>query len=1354
MTVQAAQGAAVSRGGAGSQAGRRVAAREAHEPPEVPTGTIVLNPPPELTPAEGAGSWLLQAVPMLGSVGAMAFVAINNRGPMGYIAAGMFLLASLGFVASNGIRQRQQHANAAIMARREYLAYLAEVRETIRDAATRQREAATWRHPGPAACATVAAEGSRVWNRAPGDEEFLAVRMGLTSQPLSVTLEPPETAPLAQLDPVAASALHRLIATHAVQPDLPAAIALDRWARIEVTGSVDAARSLARAMVLSAAVAHSPDQLVVAALVDDSARPAWEWLKWLPHAQSGRVSDAVGPRRLLAGSVEELLELLPEDLVERPRFGPSDQPPLPQVLVLIDGIDPAPGNPLITPDGVLGVTALDLPERWAELSSPSTIRLAVAAESHTRSRAELSAATADGARVPLEIITATRGAARGAADQVSIAGGEAVARRLAPLHAGMTASSDGPRDALSASTELMDLLGLGDVRDYDPERSWRPRLQRDKLRVPIGVGAQGQPIALDIKESAQQGMGPHGLVIGATGSGKSELLRTLVLALAMTHSSEALNFVLVDFKGGATFAGMADMPHVSAVITNLGQELSLVERMQDALQGEMTRRQELLRAAGNFSNVSDYEKARAAGADLEPLPALLIVADEFSELLSAKPEFAELFVAIGRLGRSLQMHLLLSSQRLEEGRLRGLESHLSYRIGLRTFSAAESRTVIGVPDAYELPPVPGLGYLKADQTSMDKFKAAYVSGPPKARSRRRSTDSGARGADILPFTTRAIELPRRESVEVAPPREAPETRAVFDIAVEKMRGLGRPAHQVWLPPLDVPNSLDQLFGDLAIHPGLGLVSQRWRAMGSYVVPVGIVDRPLEQRRETFVLNLGGAGGHVGIVGGPRSGRSTLARTLVTSIALTTTPLQTQFYVLDFGGGTFTPLVGLPHVAGVASRNQPEVVRRTVAEVQGIINARELFFRTHAIDSIETYRRRRSTGQVDDGYGDIFLVIDGWPTVRAEFDELESVIHEIAGRGLTYGVHVVLTTARYLDLRTQIRDILGTRIELRLGDPSDSEIDRRIAANVPRGRPGRGLTTTKHHFLGAVPRIDGSGTTEDLADGVDHLVRVVTDAWQGPAAPKLRLLPEVITLAEVRELAPTDDRRALLGINESALTPVGVSFAEEPHLYLFGDGDTGKSSFLRATAHEIMRLNSPQEAQLYVVDYRRSLLGDIPSEYLAEYYTTEDQLTADLQGFADFLRTRLPGPDVTPEQLRARSWWKGAEAYLLVDDYDLVVTSSGSPLRPIVPLLAQAGDVGLHVILTRRAGGASRALYDPVIQAMRDLAAPGIMLSASPDEGQLVGSVRASVQPTGRGTIVSRDLGTQVIQLAHQPSAHE
>ncbi len=165
------------------------------------------------------------------------------------------------------------------------------------------------------------------------------------------------------------------------------------------------------------------------------------------------------------------------------------------------------------------------------------------------------------------------------------------------------------------------------------------------------------------------------------------------------------------------------------MITNLEEELPLVDRMRDALHGEVVRRQELLRAAGNYASLRDYERDRERGAKLAPMPTLFIVLDEFSELLAAKPEFIDLFVMIGRVGRSLGVHLLLASQRLEEGRLRGLDTQLSYRIGLRTYSAAESRIVLGVPDAYELPSRPGNGYLKTEATEMTRFKAAYVSGP-------------------------------------------------------------------------------------------------------------------------------------------------------------------------------------------------------------------------------------------------------------------------------------------------------------------------------------------------------------------------------------------------------------------------------------------------------------------------------------------------------------------------------------------------------------------------------------------------------------------------------------------------
>ncbi len=1311
------------------QRGRRV------EPPRVPEGALELDPPPELAPHEGIGGALMMALPMLASVGSIVFVASSGGGARGFIAAGMFLLATLGFVAVSVERQLKQRRTQVGGSRREYLQYLSTVRARVRAAADAQRDGLTWLHPSPSALAAVAEEGSRLWERPADDPHALHVRYGTSTQPLALELVPPTTTSIDQVDPVCASALHRLLSVHRAQPDLPAAIDLSAFSRVELLGSVEHVRALARSLVCEATAFHAPQGLVVAVLADDDAARDWDWVKWLPHAHSERESDAVGPARMIASSLDDLAAMLPQEVVDRPRFG-ADQPVEgPHVLLVVDGPALPPGNHLVPEEGVHGMTVIELPESWGELEDPTRLRL--------------------------ELVQADRGAVgvtawrrhdepvKGHADQLDRESAEAFARRLAPL-----ASTEGPvrEDATSTTPDLTDLLGLGDVRTLDVADGWRSRPARDQLRVPIGVGPTGAPVHLDLKESAQQGMGPHGLVIGATGSGKSELLRTLVLGLALTHSSEQLNMVLVDFKGGATFAGLTDMPHVAAVITNLEEELDLVDRMQDAISGEMVRRQELLRRAGNYASLRDYEKARAAGEPLDPLPSLFIVVDEFSEMLAAKPEFIDLFVAIGRLGRSLGIHLLLASQRLEEGRLRGLESHLSYRIGLRTFSAAESRTVLGVPDAYELPSVPGLGYLKADG-EMVRFKAAYVSGPPPRRASIGEDESRSQARAILPFTASHVLAP----TELAPTDDGPATApvpastssaSVLDIAVDAMHGRGPLAHQVWLPPLDVPDTLDGLLGDLTPTDGGGMLSATWRAHGGLRVPIGTVDRPREQRRDQLVIDLSGAGGHAAVVGGPRSGKSPLLRTIVASIALSSSPRDSQVYVLDFGGGTFAGLTDLPHVSGVATRAEPDVVRRVHAEVSGIIDRREAYFRRHGIDSVETYRARRRDGQADDGYGDVYLVVDGWGTLRSDFDMLEMELQSLAQRGLTFGVHVLASAGRWGDFRAAMRDVFGTRLELRLGDPTDSEVDRKVAQLVPAERPGRGLVTTKHHFLAALPRLDGRGEARDLGPAVVDLVTRVRDSW-GEGGPKLRLLPDRISLERVRELARVgdDDRRVLVGVDERDLAPVGLYLDAEPHALIYGDGRSGKSGFLRAYARELMRTRGPREAQLVVVDYRRSLLGEVPDEWRMEYVSSAAQLEPVVNGLAQFLQGRIPGADVTAEQLRERSWWSGPEAFVLVDDYDLVAPQSQSPLAPLVPLLAQARDVGLHVVVARRAGGAARAAYDPVLQTLRDLAQPGLLLSGPPEEGPLIGGARPKPAQAGRAQLVTRDRGLEIVQLA-------
>jgi S-DNA-T family DNA segregation ATPase FtsK/SpoIIIE len=519
------------------------------------------------------------------------------------------------------------------------------------------------------------------------------------------------------------------------------------------------------------------------------------------------------------------------------------------------------------------------------------------------------------------------------------------------------------------------------------------------------------------------------------------------------------------------------------------------------------------------------------------------------------------------------------------------------------------------------------------------------------------------------------------------------------------------------------------------------------------VPIALIDKPREQVRDVMWLHLAGSAGHVAVVGGAQSGKSTALRSLICGLALTHTPAEVQVYCLDFGGGSLGTLKDLPHVGGVHGRLDAVGVRRTVGEVSTLLSVREARFGELGVDSMSSYRRRRAAqaglnnGADTDPFGDVFLVLDGWTTLRNDYDELEGVITDIATRGLSYGIHVVASAPRWMDFRPAIRDLFGSRVELRLGDPTDSMVNRRAAINVPE-KAGRGLVehpTDKNkslHLLTVRPELSGTGETAEL-------VKMIATNWNGPVAPRVRLLPPSLPYATI-DLSRSTGLCLPIGIAESDLQPVDIDFAGDPHFLLFGDAECGKSSFLRALATTVMRRFQPEEARLILVDYRRSLM-DLPESDHRIGYGIQAQKTLELmESVAGYMERRLPGPDVTAQQLRERSWWTGPELFVLVDDYDLVASGPTNPLEPIVEYLPQARDVGLHLIVTRRAGGAGRTMYDPVIQRLRELSSPGLVMSGPSDEGALIGPIRPTLMPPGRGRLMTRREGVRLIQLSHLP----
>ncbi|MGW5648615.1 type VII secretion protein EccCa [Saccharopolyspora sp. NPDC003752] len=1292
----------------------------------MPSGELSLQEPPVI-PEQVSGGFggLLMYLPMaLGSAAMMMmFMGRGSSGGMGGIGLVMVAVMAVGMLAmgfgqmGRGIGERKRRLQGE---RRDYLRYLGQMRKQVRGVAADQRKALAWRHPDPAGLWSVAMSG-RLWERRLSHADFAEIRIGLSAQRLALKMTPVQSKPVEDLEPLSARALRRFIRAYTTVDNLPTALFLRGFSQVQMRGDTEAARRLTRAMLAQLATFHSPDDLRIAVCAGSDRMPEWDWVKWLPHAQHGSEQDGAGQVRMLTDSIQGLEALLGSELADRGRFeaGASPTRDEPFVLMILDGVS-APPESRLAGAGYRNATVLSL--EMAGQPQRTTLRLEVAAD-----KIEMIRLNRSGAEVRTEL---------GRPDSLSVGKAESLARTLAPFR--LSANTD-IVEPMVTDFDLGALLDVGEMDQLDPARIWARTAPQDRLRVPIGIAENGSKVELDIKESAQGGMGPHGLLIGATGSGKSELLRTLVLAMAINHSSEILNFVLVDFKGGATFLGLDQLPHTSAVITNLADEAPLVTRMQDALQGEMTRRQELLRKAGNYSSLLDYEKARAGGAPLAPMPSLFLVVDEFSELLASHPDFAELFVMIGRLGRSLGVHLLLASQRIDDGRMHKLESHLSYRIGLRTFSAMESRSVIGVPDAYQLPSAPGNGYLRSDVATLSRFKAAYVSAPFKRRTAEQRKAEISR--QVVPFG--AARLP--EIRDDLPPEPVPEaegtdenTETLLEVAVSRMRGQGPPAHQVWLPPLTEPPTLDELLPPLTPHPQLGLIASG-AGRGDLVAPVGVIDKPYEQARDLYLVDLSGVGGHVGIAGGPQSGKSTLLRTLIAGLALTHSPSEVQFYCLDFGGGTLQTLSELPHVGGIAGRMDGERVSRTVAEVQSVLANREKRFAQLGVESMAEYRAMRRQGKVpDDPFGDVFLVVDNWGTLRADFEQHDQTIRQLASRGLTYGVHLMVTTSRWADIHSALRDQLGTRLELRLGDSIDSVIDMRAAAGVPRN-PGRGLTMDKLHFLSAVPRIDGLRRTDDLAQGARRLSEAVADNWDGPEAAQVRMLPSVLDAADLP--APEGKLRVALGLGESDLQPVWHDFNQQPHLTVLGDNASGKTGLLRLIADAIPKQYAPGEAELILVDSRRVLLEAVPDEY-RRGFAFSAAAAAELVGqAAGELRERLPGVDVTPQQLQRRDWWSGPEVFILVDDYDLLASGMGGPLDALLDLLPQATDIGLHVILARSAAGSSRLSMDSVVRRMQESNTPDLALSCPPTEMPLLNGMRPQQLPAGRAHLVTRRSAT-------------
>jgi ESX secretion system protein EccC len=1295
--------------------------------PIKPDAAETIAAPPTITDGHASGMPIQSFLPVIGALSSVIMIVVlRNNNPVFLVVGGLLLVVAL----IGGLVMALSHRGSATRTRRtqreHYLDFLEKLRARMRAKGREVRVAAAQLDPEPAALLELIRDPARLWERRRHHTDFCRVRIGLGDRGMFSLTIPEEQNPVQPYDPIMINEANSVVAHYGVVQGMPVTVNLDGAGQVAIIGERESVLRAARSMMVQLAALHAPDDVRIAAAFPREAAADWTGFDLLPHVVDSGLYDGPVPARRIAGSAAGLIRVLGQDLADRTQLVASARrsgAQLPRVdnsrmVIFLDDYGqvastlPVPDAELTLRD--LSVTTVHLLNDRLHEPSDVTVRIMI-----DGSEAEISDARLEEDDHAEAIQVAT-------VDQTPVTVFESIARMLTPLRLSISRE-----DEVSTAQDIgiTDLLGISDVTMISPETAWQPRSPRDFLRVPIGLDDFGAPILLDLKESAQLGMGPHGICIGATGSGKSEMLRTLITALALSHPPEDLSMVLVDYKGGAAFAPFAGLPHVAGIIDNLADDPQLTERARASINGEVVRRQELLRDAGSVPSISHYRELRTQRLELPPLPHLFIVIDEFGELLTAEPDFVDLLITIGRIGRSIGVHLLLSSQRIESGKLRGLDSYLSYRIGLRTFSESESSVVLDTPDAFHLPAIPGYGYLKVDTSVYRRFRSGYVSGAVTGAVAP-MLDSDARPQPLLLPTFNGLAKPDQGD-DVEEELTRPEIgRPLVAECVDRLRVAGRQVRPVWLPPLPSRLTLSRVVTDDESPNG---------TEGALLVPMGLLDSPAKQQQQPWLLDLNRGGGHIAVLGAPQSGRSTFLRTLAGSVSLTHTPRQLGMYGMDLSGGGLQRIEGFPHVGGVATRAHRDRLMRLLEELLAMLSTRERIFREHSIDSLASLRAAHALGKIPELVSaDVILLVDGFAQLRTDFEELEDSLVALLQRGGSFGIHVILAMTRWNELRMAHQPLIGTRLELRLNDPADSLIGRKLARTLRADQPGRLLTEDSLFAQVSLPVLDD---TEDefMGEAIETLAARTAASWQGPAAAPIRLLP---TDFSPEELPDALDEPELLpfGLRQDTMEPAFLELGvRDQHLMAFGDTRTGKTTLLRGIVRSLLERSSPDELVLAVMDIRGDIVREIPEAYLGGHASTAGEARSLSAAIAAELQKRTVDPAVK---------LAGPRIVVITDDYDILASGGTEPLKPLLPYLPSARDLQLHVLLTRPVAGSSRAMYDVAMQTLRDTGGSSLILSGERSEGQILPHVYAEQMVPGRGRFVRRGERPRIVQVAN------
>jgi S-DNA-T family DNA segregation ATPase FtsK/SpoIIIE len=1161
------------------------------------------NRPPRLRPAERQTRfrlpsppgefearplpWLMALFPL---VGAVIAVMIFNRWYF-LIMAVLSPIMLFGNYFLDKKHGRKSHAKQM----KEYKETKARIERDAEEALVTERTDRRQAIPDPAAVLTFGTgPRTRLWERRRTDADHLLLRVGTGRIPSEVVLDDPE-----QDD-------HKREVTWHIE-DAPVALPLKDLGVIGLAGRGDSAQALGRWAVAQTAVLHSPMDVQFYVLTENDAHGRWDWVRWLPHARPSSGQDAnllIGTDSETVGArVGELTQLLDARQKALKGSGRGDGGPAfsdPDIVVVWDGsrrLRSMPGVVRLLREGpAVSMYAICLDEE--ERFLPGECQAVVVAEPLRRDDATAASAAVPQPAAPpggfpsfhawhqtaqqpggnqdeaseLRLRVEQSGARRIGdvrPDFVSPAWCARLSRSLSPLR---DISGETEDSALPASSRLLDVLQLEPPTGDAIAARWR--MGGQSTTAVIGESYDG-PFGIDLRKD-----GPHGLIAGTTGSGKSELLQTIVAALAVANTPENMTFVLVDYKGGSAFKDCVELPHTVGMVTDL--DAHLVERALESLGAELKRREHIL-AAADAKDIEDYQDLVRRDPSHQPVPRLLIVIDEFASMVRDLPDFVTGLVNIAQRGRSLGIHLLLATQRPSGVVSPEIRANTNLRIALRVTDAGESTDVIDAPDAGHISKsTPGRAYVRLGHASLIPFQSGRVGGrrPGAADPRTLEPWVGELAwQDLGRATLRKPKSQAREDEEIT------DLKVLVDAVREANGALGIPAqHSPWLPALEETLLLD----DIPAVPAQGALP---------AAPYGVEDLPADQARRPVAVDFA-TFGHLLVGGAPRTGRSQLLRTIAGSLARTNSCADVHLYGIDCGNGALNALTRLPHCGAVVGRNQLERVVRLFTRLSGELTRRQDLLAEKGFADIG---EQRAAVPEEERLPHIVLLLDrweGWLPTLGEYDhgDLTDQLMTMMREGASVGLHVVITGDRQV-LAGRISALTEDKYGLRLADRGDfSMLDinsRKVPEEIPPGRAFRNETATETQFALLSEDTTGQGQAAALMAIGDAATARDADVPRSRRPFRVDVLPSRISFADayaMRDPQTTGSPLwALVGVGGDELTAFGPDLAEGvPAFVIGGPAKSGRSTVLMNFARSYLA----QGVRLVVAAPRQSPLREL------------------------------------------------------------------------------------------------------------------------------------------------------------------